>query len=75
MANGLLTTIGFMVSFTLFKEYSSDHPSNPYNKKYVSYFVLKNSVIPSMKTMDSEFIGRAWKQYFEQVNKEIFRPV
>ena len=69
MANGLLTSIGFMISFTLFKEYSSNHPSSHYRKKYVSYSVLKDSVIPSMKTMDSEFIGRAWKQYFEQVNK------
>lgn len=74
MNNRSLGFLGFMLSFTLSKEYSSPTPNNPRSYKYLSYAVLKNSVLPALKTMDAQFISTATRQYFEQVNREIFKP-
>ena len=60
---------GFLVSFYIFHAYSSNTEPGSNEKKYQSYAVLKNSVIPAIKTTDSEFIKKTLEQYFEQVKK------
>lgn len=73
MPNYLLSSIGFMVSFALFREYSSCEGGAGRDKKYVSYAVLRDSVLPSLKTGDMHFIQRTTKQYVEQVKIEFSR--
>lgn len=47
-----MTTIGFMVSFYIFHDYSSYKSQFSSQKKYPSYAILKDSVWPAIKTGD-----------------------
>ena len=68
------TTVGFVLSFYIFHDYSSSKSQGSNEKKYMSYVVLRDSVIPAIKTGEGEFIKKTTSQYFEQVRKEIFKP-
>ena len=58
------TTIGFVLSFYIFHDYSSSKTQMSNEKKYQSYVVLRDSVIPAIKTGDGDFIKKTTKQYF-----------
>ena len=63
------TNCGFLLSFWLFHEYSSNSPINAYEKKYPSYEVLKNDVFESIKKGDGDEMQQAGLKYLHSLRR------